>query len=41
MQLIKWGVKYHKLSFNKPFYDLLFDDKAMNINELILKKSYE
>lgn len=33
-QLKKWGVKYHTLSFDKPNFDLLFDDKARNINEV-------
>lgn len=30
-QLKEWGVKYHELRFNKPYYDLFIDDK--NINE--------
>ena len=28
-QLIKWGVKYHKLIFGKPSYDLFVDDKSI------------
>jgi len=28
-QLSDWGVKYHKLEFNKP-YDIVIDDKAIN-----------
>ena len=28
-QLKKWGVKYHKLYFGKPSYDLFIDDKAL------------
>lgn len=27
-QLKKWNVKYHKLIFGKPSYDLIIDDKA-------------
>jgi hypothetical protein len=30
-QLQEWGVKYHELSFNKPSFDILFDDKARKI----------
>ena len=29
-QFIKWGVKYHKLKFGKPAYDLFVDDKNIN-----------
>lgn len=29
-QLRSWGVKYHKLKFYKPVYDLFIDDKAIN-----------
>jgi len=28
-QLKKWGVRYHKLIFGKPSYDLLIDDKCI------------
>jgi len=35
-QLKKWGVKYHSLSFDKPVFDMLIDDKAGNINDLCL-----
>ena len=32
MQLQKWGIKYHELIMNKkPHYDLLVDDKAVNV----------
>jgi len=24
-----WGVKYHKLIFGKPSYDILIDDKCL------------
>ncbi len=27
-QLVKWGVKFHKLIMGKPEYDLFIDDKA-------------
>ena len=29
-QLKKWGVKYHELSFQKPHFDVLIDDKVIN-----------
>jgi len=29
-QFQEWGVKYHKLLFGKPAFDLLIDDKALN-----------
>jgi hypothetical protein len=29
-QLELWNVKYHKLLFNKPVYDLFIDDKNIN-----------
>ncbi len=29
LQLKKWRVKYHKLIFGKPSYDLLVDDKCI------------
>ena len=28
-QLSKWNVKYHKIIFGKPSYDILVDDKAL------------
>ena len=28
-QLKKWDVKYHKLIFGKPSFDLFIDDKAL------------
>ena len=31
-QLKEWGVKYHKLKFGKPIYDLFIDDKNINSN---------
>jgi len=30
-QLDKWGVRYHVLSFDKPMYDILVDDKARDV----------
>ncbi|MBG17586.1 MAG: hypothetical protein CMB77_04460 [Euryarchaeota archaeon] len=33
-QLEEWGVKYHELIMNrKPHYDLLVDDKAINVED--------
>ena len=33
-QLDKWGLKYHELIMNKkPHYDLLIDDKAINVED--------
>ncbi len=33
-QLNSWGVKYHELIMNsKPHYDLLVDDKAINVED--------
>lgn len=32
-QLKEWGVKYHELKFGKPKYDLLIDDKAIDIGD--------
>jgi len=34
-QLKLWGVKYHELILGKPSYDLLIDDKAINIKDWI------
>jgi hypothetical protein len=43
-QLKKWGVKYHKLYFGKPSYDLFIDDKALffkkNWSTFLKKKQY-
>ena len=34
-QFKNWGVKYHHLILGeKPIYDLLIDDKALNVNNL-------
>ena len=32
-QFENWGVKYHRLRFNKPIYDLFICDKAVNTSE--------
>ena len=32
-QLKKWGVKYHELRLNKPYYDFFIDDKAVNTED--------
>ena len=29
-QLDSWGVRYHKIEFGKPHYDLYIDDKSIN-----------
>jgi len=29
-QLSQWGVRYHDLKLDKPYYDLFIDDKVMN-----------
>lgn len=32
-QLKTWGVKYHKLKFNKPYFDIFIDDKNINTRD--------
>jgi len=32
-QLSNWGVKYHELKFDKPYFDLFIDDKNMNTRD--------
>ena len=40
-QFEKWGVKYHQLSLGKkPIFDLLIDDKALNIADLSKIESF-
>ena len=40
-QFKKWGVKYHPLSLGKkPIFDLLIDDKALNIADLSKIESF-
>lgn len=34
LQLIKWGVKFHQLKVDKPYYDLLICDKSLRIEEV-------
>tara|TARA_R110000824_G_scaffold303483_1_gene491210 strand:- start:266 stop:592 length:327 start_codon:yes stop_codon:yes gene_type:complete len=34
-QLDEWGVKYHKLKCDKPFYDLFVEDKSLRIEEVL------
>ena len=29
-QLKSWGVKYHQLRCDKPYYDIFYDDKTKN-----------
>lgn len=29
-QLKEWGVRYHELKMDKPFFDLLVDDRALS-----------
>ena len=33
-QFKRWGVKYHKLTFGKPAYDILICDKSKRIEEI-------
>ena len=37
-QLLSWAVKYHSLIMGKIHYDLLIDDKALNVHKLTNKK---
>ena len=37
-QLKKWKIKYHKLIFGKPSFDLLIDDKALFFKKNWYKK---
>lgn len=34
-QLREWGVLYHELKMNKPYYDLFIDDKNLNTKDWI------
>lgn len=36
-QLKKWGIKYHELIMGKVHYDVLVDDKVININGKFVK----
>lgn len=33
-QLESWGVKYHELRVDKPYYDLFIDDKTITIEKI-------
>lgn len=33
-QLVDWGVKFHELRVDKPYYDLFIDDKTLRIEEI-------
>lgn len=33
-QLQEWGAKHHGLNCQKPYYDIIVDDKALRIEEL-------
>lgn len=33
-QLDKWNVKYHQIIFGKPAYDVLIDDKSIQVEEI-------
>jgi len=33
-QLNSWGVRYHELRVDKPYYDLFIDDKTKKIEEI-------
>ena len=37
-QLKSWNLKYHKLIFGKPVYDIIIDDKAYGYNSNWTKK---
>ena len=34
VQLEQWGVRYHELKMGKPYFDMLIDDKAVNVKDL-------
>lgn len=34
-QLKDWGVKYHELKMDKPYYDLFIDDKNINTKDWV------
>jgi hypothetical protein len=36
-QLKDWNVKYHKIIFGKPSYDVFIDDKAIRFDKMWLK----
>ena len=34
-QLQEWGVKYHRLRCDKPYYDIFIDDRTKRIEEVL------
>lgn len=34
-QLKNWNVKYHKIKFKKPPFDLFIDDKVINVKDWV------
>ncbi len=38
-QLREWGLKYHELIFGKPYYDVMIDDRAVNVKEWLRQPS--
>jgi len=32
-QFEEWGVKYHELRLDKPYYDIFIDDKVLNVKD--------
>ena len=37
-QLRKWGLKFHKLKFGKPSYDIIVDDKSFDYKKNWINK---
>lgn len=33
-QLLEWGVKFHELRCDKPFYDIFVEDRSIRIEEV-------
>jgi len=33
-QLVSWGAKHHELRLDKPYYDILIDDKTTTIENI-------
>ena len=36
-QLERWGVFYNELCFDKPLFDVFFDDKSRNLNDVCVE----
>lgn len=32
--LVRWGIKFHELVFGKIYFDLLIDDKVLNVSDI-------